>query len=181
MSSQNLKFKKGGLIYLLGLPRKALFDLYNLVPSDIVSDESAFQRIFGRPPYTFAVPETLNEAAPRREFGVLGVSLNARVNAYRDLPEELREYIVEHYPSIFLGFYIDKIGRCYKQEDGKRWTVLSTSLVRSKEGITDSFPKIDDEFELRHVHDPNQTIQVQVNDIGQFKKASAVIYLTSVT
>jgi hypothetical protein len=173
------KKKKTHPIYVLGLPRKALFDLYNLLPPEIQNDESLLHSVFGKPPYTFADPERVGTAAPRREFGVVEASMKSRMNTYKSLPEEMREYIVDHFPNHALGFYKDKHGRFYKQEYDEKWTVLCTSTVRSKSNQENPFPSIDDELEIQHIHDPNQSLNVIVIDIGDFKKSSASIYLRS--
>jgi hypothetical protein len=164
-------------IYILGLPRKALFDLFNLVDPEIASNEERMWSIFGLPPHSFTNPDTLREAAPLREFGILNVSFKVRAKMFNSLPENMRAYIISKYPDHLLGYYIDKEGRCYKREDKERWTVLCPLKIRKQ--VDDKFPQVDDALELTHVHDKDQTLYVFVDDVGRFKKASAIVYLRS--
>jgi len=166
--------EKSHRIYILGLPRKALFDLFNLLGLENHYSEKKIHRIFGKPPYTFSNPDTLIEAAPLREFGKLSVSLEKRVNVFKSLPESFRTYIVDSYPSHHFGFYRDSKKRCYKKEDGDRWTVLVPSNLRKKEI---SFPEEGETLTLHYVHFPEIKKKFIVREIGMFKIASAIIYL----
>lgn len=166
--------KKTNHIYILCLPRKALFDLFNLLGLENDYSEEKLQKIFGMPQYTFSDPDKLTEAAPLREFGTLSVSLEKRVNLFKSLPDSFRDYIVENYPAHHFGFYIDDKKRCYKKEESDRWTVLVPSDLRKKEI---SFPEEGESLTLRYVHSPKIKKKFVVREIGSFKKASAIIYL----
>lgn len=165
--------KETGSIYILCLPRKALFDLFNLLGLENDSSEKKLQQLFGKPSYTFSDPDKLTEAAPLREFGKVSVSLQKRVHVFQTLPESFREYIKDNYPSHHFGFYTDSKKRCYKKEEGDRWTVLVPSNLKKKEIY---FPEEGEHLTLRYIHSPEIKKNFVVQEIGMFKKATAIIY-----
>lgn len=166
--------KKKNTIYILGLPRKTLLELFNLFDKEHGTTEKQLHNIFGKPPYTFAVPEHIYEAAPLREFGSLKVSMKTRIQCYQALPDSLRYHIEAKHPSHIFGFFRDDQGRCYKQEEGDKWTVLVPHYIKKHDV---DFPQVGEVILLRHCHKDDLTHDFVAYDIGQFKIASAVIYL----
>lgn len=164
-------------IYILGLPRKALFDLFNLFDYGDDRSYDEFFRIFGGPVYSFSMPGMWHTAAPLREFGPSNVSKSTRVQFYKSLPPLFKEYLLKNYPHHQLGYFVDEKDRKYKLEDDTddRWTVLIPITRKTDEKF--EFPIEGDEIKLRHVHNPDIIHSYTVKEIGEFKKASATIYL----
>lgn len=171
------KNSRGNLhIYVLGLPRKALVDLFNLFDQERGQSEEDLFAIFGKPSYTFLIPEKIHEAAPLREFGPSFVSKNSRESVYRSLPISLQEYLISNYPKHQFGYFVDSNGRKYKQENEEegKWTVMIPFILKKDDSL--DFPKSGEKITLRHIHDVVEH-EYFVREVGFFKKASAIIYL----
>lgn len=164
-------------IYILGLPRKALFDLFNLFDYGDDRSHTEFFRIFGGPSYTFSMPGRLQTAAPLREFGSSSVKRSQRISFFKSLPPLFKEYLITNYPDHQLGYFVDESGRKYKLEDkaNNRWSVLLPITRKTDEKV--EFPVVGDKIKLRHVHRVDTFYNYEVSEIGGFKKASATIYL----
>jgi hypothetical protein len=137
-------------IHHLCLPRQALADMFQLF--DIHEDndrkkEDRRTQIFGKPPYSFIDDDHMTELpAPKREFGNLSLSLEARKKIYEGLPMYMKDALREDYDyPTFIGYYVDGRNRVYKREVGNVWTVLIDDTHQD-------WPFVGVEIKLHHVY-----------------------------
>ena len=144
--------QRGGVLYLLCLPRIVLQKLFDLHLADGASaDINTTHHLFGRKHFAFADPLRCRFPAPLHEFGVLKASLKKRLSVYNSLHQSYQDIIDEWKPNdVPFGPYVDEYGRYYKFESDTTMTVLLPKGTGFSEKL--EFPNINDTIILHHVH-----------------------------